>query len=74
MQQNENKIINNLKMIKQESDRIKSLFPILNHRLKMKNVYWSIVHLKDAIEMMKSGNSIEFYEKVLKQLEDEKNK
>jgi len=61
-------------MITQESDRIKSLFPILNHVLKMKNTYWSIVHLRDAIEMMESGNTIEFYESVLKQLEDESKK
>jgi len=57
-----------------EADRIKSLFPILNHRLHMANLHWSIVHMKDAIEMMKSGNTIEFYETILKLLEDENKK
>ena len=57
-----------------EASRIISLFPILNQRLHMANLHWSIVHTKDAIEMMKSGNTIEFYEQVLKQLEDGKAK
>ena len=74
-----------------EAERIKAMFPILNHVLKMKNVHWSIVHVKDLIEILyKFGfttniyedfetgkqvtvgekSPIEFYERVLKILED----
>ena len=55
-----------------EADRIKSLFPILNQRLHMINTLLAKTHIKDVIEILKSGNTIEFYEQVLKQLEDEK--
>ena len=57
-----------------EADRIKSLFPILNHRLHMANTYWSIVHVKDIIEILKSKNTIEYYESILKLLENESKK
>ena len=57
-----------------EAERIKAMFPILNHVLKMKNVHWSIVSIKNGLEMMKSGNTVEFYERVLKILEDENKK
>ena len=55
-----------------ESDRILALFPILNHRLKMKNRYWAIRHVKEAKEMLKNGVTIEDYEQILKILENEK--
>jgi len=59
---------------KEEADRIKSMFPILNHRLHMMNTFWAIKALKLGIEIMKSENTVEFYERVLKILEDEKTK
>ena len=50
-----------------------ALFPILNHRLKMKNRYWAIKHVKEAVEMLKSGVTVEDYEQILKILENENN-
>ena len=55
-----------------EADRIKSLFPILNQRLHMINTLLAKTHVKDVIEILKSGNTIEFYERVLKLLESDK--
>ena len=57
-----------------EADRIKSLFPILNQRGHMINTLLAKSHVKDAIEILKSGNTVEFYETVLKILEDENKK
>ena len=57
-----------------EANRIKLLFLILNHRLHMANTYWSIVHVKDIIDILKSGNTIEYYELILKLLENESKK
>jgi len=56
-----------------EADRIKSLFPILNQRLHMINTLLAKTHVKDVIEILKSENKIEYYETVLKILEDENN-
>ena len=56
-----------------ESDRILALFPILNHRLKMKNRYWAIRHVKEAIEMLKNGVTVEDYEQILKIFENDEN-
>ena len=55
-----------------EADRIKSLFPILNQRGHMINNLLAKTHVKDVIEILKSGNTIEFYERVLKLLESDK--
>jgi len=57
-----------------EASRIISLFPILNQRGHMINTLLAKTHIKDVIEILKSGNTIEFYEQVLKQLEDGKAK
>ena len=57
-----------------EADRIKSLFPILNQRGHMINTLLAKTHVKDVIEILKSGNAIEFYESILKLLEDESKK
>jgi len=56
-----------------EADRIKSLFPILNQRGHMINTLLAKTHVKDVIEILKSENKIEYYETVLKILEDENN-
>ena len=56
-----------------EADRIKSLFPILNQRLHMINNLLAKTHVKDVIDILKSENKIEYYETVLKILEDENN-
>ena len=40
----------------------------------MINTLLAKTHIKDVIEILKSGNTIEFYEQVLKQLEDGKAK
>ena len=56
-----------------EADRVKSLFPILNQRGHMINTLLAKTHVKDVIEILKSENKIEYYETVLKILEDENN-
>jgi hypothetical protein len=56
-----------------EADRILTLFPILNHRLRMTNKYWAIKHVKESIEMLKNGVTIEDYEQILKIIENENN-
>ena len=56
-----------------EADRIKSLFPILNQRGHMINTLLAIKHVKDAIEILNSNKTVEYYETVLKILEDENN-
>ena len=40
----------------------------------MINTLLAKTHVKDAIEILKSGNTVEFYETVLKILEDENKK
>ena len=55
-----------------ESDRIKSLFPILNQRGHMINTLLAKTHVKDVIEILKSENTVEFYETILKLLESDK--
>ena len=57
-----------------EADRIKSLFPILNQRGHMINNLLAIKHVKDVIEILKGEQTVEFYERVLKILEDGKAK
>lgn len=54
-----------------ESDRIKSLFPILNQHGKMINGTVAIIHVREVIEIIRSGKTIEEYEQILKLLEDE---
>ena len=57
-----------------ESDRILALFPILNQRLRMINKDLAIRHIKEAIEMLKNGVTIEDYEQILKIIENETKK
>jgi len=55
-----------------EADRIKSLFPILNQHSKFISDKLAIIYVKDVIEILKNNQTVEFYESVLKILEDER--
>lgn len=55
-----------------ELARIKSLFFILNQRGHMIDALLAKRHVKDIIEILRSGNTPEFYEEVLNELNNEK--